>query len=91
LDGNWLKFVKRLGVNAARFFVNPILNVNQFTGNIWGHDLNNNTINNSSMFWSAISQLRTPNGRNASYPWANPFKWNALNTALTTVSNAVYG
>jgi hypothetical protein len=91
IDGNWIKFVKRLGVNAARFFVNPIFNIKSFVGSIWGNDLNNNTISNLTEFYAAIAQLRTPNGRNPSYPWPNPLKWTALYTTLTTVTTPVYG
>ncbi len=94
LDGNWVKFVKRLGINAARYFVNPIMNVTSWTvaGNCpWGNDLNNNSVSSLATFLGAVSQLRTANGRNWTYPWANPFKWSALYQLLTNNTIPVYG
>lgn len=76
---NWLKFVKRFGVNAYRIFVTMIYNLRTFIGTSrWGQDLNGAQVNNREAFQTAINQLRSPAGHNISQSWTNPVKWSSI-------------
>ena len=41
LNGNWLKFLERLGVNSVRSFVSSAADLREFIGTVaWGKNLN---------------------------------------------------
>ena len=84
----------RLGSNAARVFVEPVTTIQGFLANNknkWGADLNGNNVTNNASFQTAVTTLRSANGRNTAYPWTNPFPYAALYSAIATVSNPIYG
>ena len=84
--------MERLGNNAARVFVQPFPTVTGFIGSTkWGLDLNGNPVTSNSTFQAAILALRTPNGRNGSYPWNSPFPWSTLLNKFSSVTQAIYG
>ena len=86
--------MKRLGNNAARVFIEPVDTIQGFLSNnknTWGLDLNGINVTSNATFQAAVATLRTANGRNATYPWANPFPYTALNTLIATVVEPIYG
>ena len=86
--------MQRLGTNSARVFVEPVATIQGFLSNNknkWGEDLNGNNVTSSATFQAAVATLRSANGRNWSYPWANPFPYQALVTSIGSVSQAIYG
>ena len=90
-NGNWLKFFQRLGVNAARRFVNSMSDLRKFIGTSnWGQNLKGSNVTTQSGFSNAIYVLRTANGRNANYAWKNPVKWSSIFSYMNN-SNGVYG
>lgn len=44
----------------------------------------------NATFQAAIATLRTANGRNATYAWANPFPYTELYTSIATGTTAIY-
>jgi hypothetical protein len=44
-----------------------------------------------TLFQAAMTELRSKNGINATYPWANPLKWSSMNSFIQTVSQTIYG
>ena len=89
LNGNWLKFMDRLGANAVRIFVEPVPTLNNFlskNNNLKGHDLNSNIIKNNESFQEAMTLLRSSNGRNFTYPWSNPFPWKYLYAEIEKIT-----
>jgi hypothetical protein len=91
VNGNWLKFYQRLGVNAARRFVNSLSNLRTFIGTTnWGKDLNGTNVNNQNDFNTAVASLRTSNGRNLNFNWINPVKWSSIFGYMNS-SSGVYG
>ena len=85
MGSNWLKFLERLGVNAARLFVSGPSGVRaSIKSSLWGQDLNGKNVTNQSTYLSAINTLRTPNGRNQTYKWMNPISWSSFKSAMLT-------
>ncbi len=86
--------MKRLGNNAARVFIEPVVTIQGFLSNnhnTWGLDLQGNNVTSQTAFDTAIATLRTPNGRSATYAWSNPFPYTALFTSIATGTTAIYG
>ncbi len=59
--------------------------------NFWFLDLSGNPVISNSTFQAAILTLRTPNGRNSSYPLNSPFPWSTLLNKFSSVTQAIYG
>ena len=83
--------MNRLGVNGARLFVNPVTNLRSFIGASFGKNLNGLNVSSRSDFYAAIASLRTLNGRNSTYPWKNPVKWQTLFNLIASVTQPLYG
>ena len=91
IKGNWLKFFNRLGVNAARRFVNSMSDLRKFIGTTnWGQNLNGLIVSNQNGFNTAIGSLRSINGRNLNFGWKNPVKWSSI-FAYMNSSSGIYG
>ncbi len=92
MNGNWLRFIQRLGVNAARLFVTTSSDLRTFIGStLWGKNLDGVTVSTQTDFLNAVNKLRTPEGRNQAYPWKNPVKWKTIFDQISSVSRAIYG
>ena len=84
--------MQRLGTNSVRVFVEPVPSITGFIGYTkWGQDLNGNKVTNKTTFQSAVSALRSVNGRNLTYAWPNPFPWNSLFNGISKVTQDIYG
>jgi hypothetical protein len=72
-NGNWPIFLERLGVNAARLFVDAGTKLRTIVdAKKWGQNLDGELVNNRNDFLKSIKQLRTENARNPAYNWSNP-------------------
>ena len=92
INGNWMKFLQRLGVNSARLFVSPISNLRTFIGTSnWGKSLDGTSVNNKNDFYRSIAILRSTNGRNPSFAWSNPVKWTSIYDSIAKISQSIYG
>jgi hypothetical protein len=92
LNGNWIKFLDRLGVNSARLFISPVSDLRKFIGSSsWGQNLLGMSVRTQSDFQNAVALLRSSNGRDVTYPWKNPVKWNSIFSLIGLVSNPIYG
>lgn len=90
-NSNWPVFLERLGVNSIRLFVTFAYDLRNLIGAVqWGKDLNGVNVVNQASFIQAVQTLRTPNGRNQAYPWANPVQWSQLKAA-TSLSAPING
>ena len=84
--------MQRLGVNSARLFITPVSDLRKFIKKLeWGFNLEGEKVNNSVKFHESIMKLRSENGRNQSYPWRNPVKWNSINQNIMKITRKIYG
>jgi len=84
--------VERLGVDSARLFISPLVDIRKYVGSKnWGLNLNGAKVINRNEFFSALNELRQPAALNASFPWPNPIKWNDLFSKLNTINRPITG
>lgn len=77
--------------NFGRVFVNTATSITTWIGSAnWGKDLSGALVDSQAAFNTAVAALRSPNGRDPGYAWANPTKWARFETDLAG-SSAITG
>jgi hypothetical protein len=70
---------------VARVFVSTTISINSWIGATnWGKDLSGAAVDTMAKFNAAVAMLRSANGRDPAYSWANPTKWAKFETDLAS-------
>jgi hypothetical protein len=91
INGNWAKFMSRLGVNAVRLFAIQPKFPRPSDAN-YGRDLNSSLVTNQTDFNVAITDLRKTYGISltANFQFSNPINWTTMFAEFNKV-NAFLG